>query len=63
MKIKFIKKVTFRDNTGAIVREYNIGDVIEATSEDTHRNYYNTSMGGIFFDEAEQWLDPSLVGK
>jgi hypothetical protein len=53
MKIRITKEVTFKDwtGTGAILRVYKVGDIIEATADGGH--YWITSMGGIYKNEAE----------
>ena len=48
--IVFTKQVTFRDSEGTILRDYSVGDVVQATADTGH--YYVTPMGGIYHDEA-----------
>lgn len=50
MKIRIIQRVIFKDNTGTILKTYEVGDVLTATAKGSH--YYVTPMGGIYFDEA-----------
>lgn len=52
MEIQFIKQVVFSDQNGKIVRKFEIGDRIEFTHKGDY--YFTTSMGGIYFDEAEE---------
>ena len=52
MKIKFTQRVVFRDMLGVALKVYEVGDEIEYfTKTDT---YFVTSMGGVYFDEAEE---------
>lgn len=52
MKIKFIKKVVFRDQCGGVIKSFDEGDQIEFSYKT--ENYWITSLGGIYFDEAEE---------
>ena len=48
--IVITKQVTFRDSEGTILRDFSVGDVIQATADTG--SYFVTSMGGIYHDEA-----------
>lgn len=50
--IRFTHKVVFSDRDGNVLQTYNVGDEIAATAENNH--YFVTSMGGIYFTEAER---------
>lgn len=50
--IRITQTVTFRDQSGTIVKQYQVGDIVQATHA-SERGYYVTSMGGIWFEEAE----------
>lgn len=55
MKIKIIRKVVFTDQSGRILIEYEVGDILDASGKVDHGGsygYFITSMGGIYFDEA-----------
>ena len=51
-RIIFTKQVVFRDRNRTVLKVYEIGDTVEYTAKtDT---YYITSMGGIWFEEAQE---------
>ena len=50
-KIRATKRIVFRNQGGAEVKVYEIGDLIDATH--ATETYWVTTMGGIYFDEAE----------
>lgn len=50
IRIRFTKRVVFKDRLGNIVKVYEAGDEVNA-SQDTGA-YYVTLMGGIWRDEA-----------
>lgn len=50
-KIRFTKRVTFKDQSGSVLRIYEVGDTCDAFS--VTETYWVTTMGGIYFDEAE----------
>lgn len=51
--IRFTKDVTFRCGNGDILKVYRKGDVEKYTAKTGH--YFVTTMGGIYFDEAEKY--------
>jgi hypothetical protein len=50
-QIRIIYPIVFRDQSGNALRTINAGEVLEATADTGH--YYVTSIGGIYYDEAE----------
>lgn len=50
-KIRITKLVTFRDRAGHVLKEYQPGELLNATADAGH--YFVTSMGGIYKTEAE----------
>jgi hypothetical protein len=50
-KIRFKKRVVFKDQSGTVLRVFEVGDTFDATT--ATESYWVTSMGGIYFDEAE----------
>ena len=58
MEIEFTKEVIFKDMTGAVLKTYKPGDVIEATFDAGH--YFGTAMGGIYKDEAKVYVKTRL---
>lgn len=52
MYIEFTKDVVFRDCEDNILKSFSVGDRAEVLGE-TH-DYWITSMGGIYFDEAKE---------
>ena len=51
-QIRFVKEVTFRDCQGTILAHHNVGDSVEFRGKTQH--YFISSLGGIWFDEAEE---------
>ena len=52
MKIRFTRRVEFRDHRGTLLKAYEVGDQEVYTAKSSH--YWITPMGGIYFDEAEE---------
>lgn len=50
-QIRIVHPIVFRDQSGNALRTINAGEVLEATADTGH--YYVTTMGGIYYDEAE----------
>jgi hypothetical protein len=50
--IRFTQRVVFKDCTGTVTKVYEVGDTEEFFGKTS--TYYITSMGGIYFDEAEE---------
>lgn len=50
--IRLKVKVTFNDWNNTVVSQYPAGIILPATVKKSH--YFVTSMGGIWFDEAEE---------
>lgn len=50
-KIRATKRIVYKDQSGAEIKVYEIGDLIDATG--ATQTYWITAMGGIYFDEAE----------
>lgn len=48
--IVITKQIDFKDRQGNILKGYRVGDVLEATADTG--DYFVTSMGGIYHDEA-----------
>lgn len=57
--IAITELVTFKDRTGTILKEYRVGDVIEATADTG--SYFVTSMGGIYHTEARRLNGMELI--
>jgi hypothetical protein len=51
-KIEFTKRVVFSDRDGNVLKVYEVGDKVDYTTKSD--NYWITSMGGIYFDEAKE---------
>lgn len=52
--IRFTSVVQFKDHTGTILKVYNVGDTEKYTAKDEVRQYWITSWGGIWFNEAKE---------
>lgn len=52
--IVFTDRVVFKDETGNIVKVYEVGDVTKASLD--NGSYFVTPMGGIYHDEAKRVL-------
>ena len=50
-KIRFTKRVIFKDREGTVLRTFEVGDIHEATAD--AGCYWVSSPGGIYKDEAE----------
>jgi len=51
-RIRLIRRIIFRDFRAEIVKQYEAGTILEYTAKT--KWYYVCSMGGIYFDEAEE---------
>jgi hypothetical protein len=51
--IRFKKQVVFKDCEGTVIKTYEIGDTEEYFGVMEKGQYYITSMGGIYFTEAD----------
>jgi len=51
-QIRLTQVVIFCDINGSILRHYEVGTVLTATAKSSH--WFVTSMGDIWFDEAEE---------
>jgi hypothetical protein len=51
-KIRITRTVVFTDLNKKILQVFEAGDILVATKKTS--DYYITSMGGIYFDEAEE---------
>jgi hypothetical protein len=49
-QIQFTQQVVFRDQTGTVTHQFEVGDTLRA-SHDNGR-YFVTGVGGIYHDEA-----------
>jgi hypothetical protein len=67
MKIKITSPVVFKDCYGAVLREFKVGEVLEASvavKDDSGVVWlYVTSMGGIYSHEAELVVSGTGVAK
>lgn len=53
--IRFTKQVVFKDQNKNVVKTYEVGDTCKASG--CTETYFITSMGGIYFDEAEAVME------
>lgn len=51
--------VTFKDRTGTVLKQYQVGAVVEATADTG--SYFVTSMGGIYHNEARRLNGMELI--